>query len=87
MPAAPTAFTITETAGSPLVELEWEHTGTALDRFEILKRPVGGSTWERVLLAPKADFGTAPNFSTFVLSRTATQFVVRALETNGTVST
>lgn len=87
MPAAPTNLTITTTDGSPLIDLEWEHDGVSLDRFEILKRPIGGSTWERYILATATQFGTTPNFSATVVSGPDTQWVVRALDAAGAVST
>lgn len=86
MPAAPTDLTVTTTDGSPLVELEWSHTGTDLDRFEISKRPVGGTTWDRYVLATASQFGTAPNFSMNAVSAPDTEWVVVALDAAGDVS-
>lgn len=87
MPSAPTDFTLTTTAGSPLVEAEWDHDGVDLDRFEILRRMADSSDpWERVILAPAGDFGAGP-FSCTLVSTTATEFVVRALDADGVVST
>lgn len=84
VPAAPTDFTLTPLAtGSPLSTAAWTHPGA--DRFEIKKR-VGGGGWERVILAPAADFGTAPNFSFVVVASEAAEFVVRAMNADGEVS-
>ena len=85
-PAAPTSFTLTPgSSGDPTVTLTWSHSGTDLDRFEILRRPISGTTWDSVVLAPKADFGTGP-YSFVTASRPDTQWAVRALNAAGEVS-
>ena len=79
-------FTIETTDGSPLIELSWSHDGVDLDRFEILRRPVGETTWERVILASASDFGTFPTYFYTAVSATDTQWVVRAMNSEGEVS-
>lgn len=85
-PNAVTDFTIDTTDGSPLIELSWSHDGVDLHRFEVLRRPVGGTTWERVILAPASDFGTFPTYSYTAVSAPDTQWVVRAVNSEGDVS-
>lgn len=85
-PSAPTAFSITqESDGSPLVTLAWSHTGTNLDRFEVLTRMSGDTTWKSLALAPKAEFGTGP-YSYETTATTGQQFAVRAIASDGMVS-
>lgn len=88
MPVPPENFTLTPTAGSPLVPATWTHPAPAtVDRFEILKRATGSSDpWERVILAPKADFGAGP-YSYTLVTTVSTQFVVVALDAAGVRST
>lgn len=60
-PAAPTDLTLTpDDPRSAIVTLGWDHTGTNLDRFQILYRKAGSSTFKNLIVAPKADFGTGP---------------------------
>lgn len=87
MPNPPTDLTITQTSGSPIIELDWDHDGISLDRFEILHRATGSSDpWTRDILAPASDFGPGP-YSHQTVSAENETWVVRALEADGTVST
>lgn len=84
-PAGVTNLTVTPAAnGSPQVTIAWQHTGTDLDRFELLRRKTGTSDpWESVAMAPKADFGAAPNFSVVTASRPGYTWSVAALNAAG----
>jgi hypothetical protein len=80
-------LTITPVAdGDPTINLDWAHDGVDLDRFEVLYRLVGGTTWTSLLLAPKADFGAGP-YSLTTASRPNVQWAVRAVAADGSVST
>lgn len=86
-PAAPTDFVLTtEADGDPTVTASWNHDGVDLDRFEILRRPVGTTVWESLLMAPAGDFGPGP-YELVLASRPGTEYVVRALNSVGEVST
>lgn len=85
-PAAPTGLTLTQpTAGDPQVTLAWSHTGTDLDRFEVLRKLAGETTWGSYLLAPRADFGAGP-YSIKVAAPAGSIWAVRALNSAGEVS-
>lgn len=87
VPAAPTSFTATQTtAGDPQVTLAWSHTGTDLDRFEVLRKLSGETVWTSYLLAPKTDFGAGP-YSIKVAAPVGSSWAVRALGAAGEVST
>lgn len=87
MPAAPTGFVETITAGSPLMGLEWDHDGIDLDRFELLYRKAGSSDpWTRYVIAPAATFGPGP-YAASVVSTQDLEWVVRALSATGVPST
>lgn len=88
-PAAPTNLTITpDVAGAgPTAVLAWEHTGTNLDKFEILTRRVGETSWRTVVLAPSSTFSvTATEFELRVISSESSEWGVRALNTAGEAS-
>lgn len=86
-PPAPTNLQLAATAdGDPTVTLTWAHTGVDLDRFEVLRRKVGDAIWESHVLAPKAQFGAGP-YSLVVASAPTTQWAVRAIAADGSVST
>jgi hypothetical protein len=79
-------FIVTTTDGSPLITLQWSHDGLYLDRFEILKRSGSEGSWERVALARAPDFGAFPNYAFIAVSAPDTQWVVRAMNPEGVVS-
>jgi hypothetical protein len=86
-PAAPTNLTATQpNAGDPTITLAWSHGGTDLDRFEVLRKLSGETTWTSYLLAPKADFGAGP-YSIKVPAPVGSSWAVRALNAAGEVST
>ena len=87
-PAPPNAFTLTQiSAGDPDLLLAWSHTGTDLDRFEVLFRKTNETTWTSYRIAPKADFGAGPNYSITGSSPPDTIWAVRAIASDGSVST
>lgn len=60
-PGAPTDLTITPIIqNSGAITLDWDHTGTNLDRFQILFKRADADAYEKLVVAPKADFGAGP---------------------------
>lgn len=60
-PAAPTGFTITPIiTNSGAITLDWDHTGTDLDRFLILYKGPGDASFKKRVVAPESDFGAGP---------------------------
>lgn len=88
-PAAPTSLTLTQPrVGDPTVTLAWSHTGTDLDRFQVLFRTVGATYWKSYVLAPKADFNpSGTSYSLVVATPESAEWAVRALNSSGEVST
>lgn len=86
-PAAPTGLTlIPAESGSPVSTLAWAHTGVDLDRFQVLRRAADATEWESVHVGDATEFGTGP-YSFLVASTAGTVWTVRALNSNGEVST